>query len=66
LLEAAVVASFLPRELAPGTPHDKGREEAEKALLQFAETIHAPGGTRWSLTREARRDVLNAVLSARP
>jgi hypothetical protein len=64
LLEAAVVQSFLPRQLRTEFPSEEARAAAEKVLLKYAETIHDPGGTKWSLTQQARRDVLNAALQA--
>src|SRR5208282_4601264 len=55
LLDAAVVAGFLPRELAPGTLEGEGRADAEKAVLGFAEPLRDVSGVRWTLTPENRR-----------
>jgi hypothetical protein len=38
LVEAAVVSAFLPRQLAPEAVTEDGRQEAENAILSFAET----------------------------
>src|SRR5882672_6092901 len=63
LLDAAVVAEFLPRDLGQGTPlPPPERAEAEKTVLGFAEIVQDPGGARWSLTQEARTAVLDAAL----
>jgi len=65
LVEAAVVSAFLPRELAPGMPGDAAaRAEAERAVLEFAETMQTPQGLRWSLTRDARTAVIGAALGS--
>jgi hypothetical protein len=65
LLDAAVVAEFLPRDLGQGTTlSPPERLDAEKTVLGFAEIIQDPGGVRWSLTQEARTAVLDAALQA--
>lgn|GEM_PF-3546171 len=63
LLDAAVVSEFLPRDLGQDTAlPPPERSEAEKAVLGFAEITQDPGGSRWSLTQEARTAVLDAAL----
>jgi hypothetical protein len=62
LLNAAVVSSFLPRELLANAVSDDGeRKNAETAVLRFSETVHEPEGRKWLLTREARAAVLGAA-----
>ena len=62
MLDAAVVAGFLPRELAPGTLEGEGRTNAEKAVLSFAEPLRDVSGVRWTLTPECRKAVLNEAI----
>lgn len=63
LVDAALAGAFLPRELAPDTLRGSpARHEAERAVLEFAETTQTPGGLRWSLTRDARTAVIRAAL----
>jgi hypothetical protein len=62
MLDAAVVAGFLPRELAPGTLEGEGRTNAEKAVLSFAEPVRDVSGVRWTLTPECRKAVLNEAI----
>lgn len=62
LIEAAVVSSFLPRDLAPGEAEGEARRDAESVVLGFAETAHDPDGVKWSLKREARAEVVQATL----
>ncbi len=57
LLEAAVVSTFLPRDLA-AQPTGSHRAEAEGRLLEYAEATHTVDGPAWQLRREARADVL--------
>lgn len=60
LVSAATVSSFLPRDLMPDTKMDDERkQDAEQNVLSFAEEVYGPDGTRWALTREARRSVLS-------
>jgi hypothetical protein len=59
-VDAATVASFLPRDLAPGAPPVGERKEAERAVLRYSELSREAGATRWTLTREARREVLSS------
>ncbi|HYP52238.1 MAG TPA: ATP-binding protein [Pyrinomonadaceae bacterium] len=77
LLEAAVVSSFLPRQLAPHVAEGGRRAEAEKAVLAFAETTYlgvaetayladaesaGEPKVKWALTQPARAEVLGAAL----
>ena len=59
LVDAALVSSFLPRDLAPAMLSGVEREAAEKSVLGLAEITHGPEGRQWSLRPDARRDVLN-------
>lgn len=61
-LEAAVVQSFLPRQLPAASLEGEARESAERTLLRYAETVHSREGTKWALTQQARSEVLNAAL----
>lgn len=64
LLEAAVVKSFLPRELAPDTVNEDERSHSEQIVLGFAETTRDPNGTvKWSLKPEARVQVLQVAIN---
>lgn len=58
LLEAAVVSTFLPRDLAPEKGGGLHRTEAEGRLLDYAEATHTVEGPAWQLRREVRADVL--------
>lgn len=60
LVDAATVATFLPRELDLRIGPGAERKEAERSVLRFAEPAQDAGGARWSLTREARNAVLTA------
>ncbi|HST20513.1 MAG TPA: ATP-binding protein [Blastocatellia bacterium] len=62
LIDAAVVGSFLPRELAPEAVEEDKRPEAEKTVLSFAEITYSPDGVKWSLKQETRTEVLQATL----
>src|SRR5438477_402061 len=62
IVDAAVVAGFLPRELSPETLEGEGRANAEKAVLTFAEPVRDASGVRWTLTPETRREVLKQVI----
>jgi hypothetical protein len=62
MLDAAVVAGFLPRELAPGTLEGAQRANAEKAVLSFAEPLRDVSGVRWTLTADSRKAVLNEAI----
>src|SRR5262249_7146075 len=60
LVSAAIVSSFLPRELVEDSGLDEShRREAEKNVMTFAEAVHVPDGTKWALTQDARRSVLS-------
>jgi hypothetical protein len=63
LLEAAVVRSFLPRQLAPETASTEERPQAEQTVLRYAETNYGPEGVKWSLTADSRMQVVNAALN---
>ena len=62
LVEAALVSSFLPRDLAPDLPEGEQRSEAERAVLRFAETTYGPNGMQWTLTTQSRCQVVDAAL----
>lgn len=62
-LDASVVNSFLPRDLAPQCAPAR-RSDAEKAVLGFAQNIHAPGGLEWVLKPEWRREILSTILDS--
>jgi hypothetical protein len=62
MLDAAVVAGFLPRELAPETLEGAQRANAEKAVLSFAEPLRDVSGVRWTLTADSRKAVLNEAI----
>src|SRR6266481_5534748 len=62
LVDAAVVAGFLPRDLAPGIFEGESRSTAENSVLGFAETMRDPGGLKWSLKSETRTAVLSEAL----
>jgi len=63
IVDAAVVAGFLPRELAPGTLEGQNRAEAEKIVLNFAEPVRDASGVRWTLTPETRKAVLGEAIN---
>jgi hypothetical protein len=63
ILEAAVVGSFLPKDLAPDIT-GVDRAAAERTVLEYSHTVQEPNGIRWSLTPEARGAVLRTVLDA--
>ncbi len=63
LVEAAVVSSFLPRDLAPEVTPGETRSEAEKAVLRFAETTYGPDGIQWTLTQQSRSQIVEAALT---
>ena len=58
LVEAAVVRSFLPHDLAPDVARGDERRQAEGVLLSFSEITYGPEGARWSLTQQARAEVI--------
>lgn len=58
LLEAAVVSTFLPSELAPACPEESGRALAESKVLEYAEPATTNSGMRWELRRDVRAAVL--------
>jgi hypothetical protein len=63
LVEAAVVNTFLPQDLAPDAVQSNQRAEAEKVLLNFAETARtSEGGLKWSLSNATRAEVIKAAL----
>lgn len=62
LLEAAVVGTFLPRDLAPEAVTSDRRADAEKRILGFAETTRSPDGVKWSLSQETRTEVLQTAI----
>lgn len=62
LLEAALVKTFLPRDLAPGAVKRDERKEAEKVVLNFAETTRTSDGQfEWSLKDDTRVEVIKAA-----
>jgi hypothetical protein len=64
LLEAAVVKSFLPSELAPNVVKGEERSSTEQVVLGFAETTREPNGiVKWSLKQEARVQVLQVAIN---
>ncbi|WP_077033420.1 ATP-binding protein [Pelomonas sp. KK5] len=58
LLDAAVVSTFMPSQLAKGLTIGIGRPDAEKTVLQFSEPSITASGTEWELRRDARTEVL--------
>ncbi|PND38316.1 hypothetical protein C1O66_12805 [Paucibacter aquatile] len=58
LLDAAVVSSFLPSQLAQGLSIRIGRPDAEETVLQLSEPSITATGTEWELRRDARTEVL--------
>ncbi|WP_430421383.1 hypothetical protein [Methylibium petroleiphilum] len=64
LLDAAVVATFLPKDLAPEAAPSGLRSNAEETVLGYSETAITPDGTRWELRRDARSEVLRLALSS--
>ncbi|HEY1399859.1 ATP-binding protein [Roseateles sp.] len=58
LLDAAVVSTFMPSQLAKGLTIGIGRPDAEEAVLQFSEPSITASGTEWELRRDARTEVL--------
>lgn len=63
LLEAAVVSSFLPRNLAPELVQGEKRSEAESTVLRFSETTYGPNGIQWTLTQQSRCEVVDASIN---
>lgn len=61
LVEAAVVGTFLPKELAPDAVRGEERPKAENVILGFAEMAYGPDGVKWSLTQQTRAEVLEAA-----
>jgi hypothetical protein len=59
LLDAAVVSTFMPRDLAPDVSDPSTRREAEKVVCEFAETTYVPSGRRWSLPSAIRAAVVD-------
>ncbi len=59
LVDAAIVSSFLPKDLA-----SEERAEAEKAVLKFSETTYGPDGVQWTLTQESRSQIVEAALTS--
>ncbi|HEU5131148.1 MAG TPA: ATP-binding protein, partial [Pyrinomonadaceae bacterium] len=62
LVEAALVSSFLPRDLAPDLRDGEQRAEAEKAVLRFAETTYGQDGVQWTLTTQSRCQIVEAAI----
>src|SRR5687767_918349 len=63
LVEAAVVNTFLPQELAPEAVQSEKRSDAEQVVLNFAETSRTLDGTlQWSLKDETRAEVIKATI----
>ena len=58
LLDAALVATFLPQQLAPDACPGDERPQAENTVLEYSEPVTTPDGTRWELRRNARGQVL--------
>jgi hypothetical protein len=64
LVEAAVVNTFLPQDLAPEAVKSDERSEAERVVLNFAETSRAlDGGLQWSLKDETRAEVIKEIFN---
>lgn len=59
LLRAALVSSFLPRQLAAGD--SVSLKDISADILGFSERTTGPEGTRWMLTPDARRSILGAA-----
>ncbi|HEU5137873.1 MAG TPA: ATP-binding protein [Steroidobacteraceae bacterium] len=64
LLDAAVVSTFLPKDLAPDTGTGESRRELERFVLSFSQTACSSQGAAWELTRGARTAVLAAAVRA--
>lgn len=58
LLDAALVSTFLPRQLGPEADPGDERPQAENTVLAYSEPVTTPDGTRWELRRGARAEVL--------
>ena len=58
LLDAALVSTFLPRQLAPEACPESERSAVENAVLEYSEPVTTPEGTRWELRRSVRAEVL--------
>jgi hypothetical protein len=64
MTRAALVGSFLPRQLAgSGESTVATLREISAAILDFAERASGPDGIRWALTPDARRSVIGAASS---
>lgn len=64
LVEAAVVNTFLPQDLAPDAVQSQERSHAENVVLNFAETSRTPDGKlQWSLNNETRAEVIKATIN---
>ncbi len=64
LVEAAVVNTFLPKDLAPESVGAEDRSNAENVVLNFAQTSRtADGKLQWSLKDETRAEVIKATIN---
>lgn len=64
LVEAAVVNTFLPQDLAPDAVKSQERPHAENVVLNFAETSRTPDGKlQWSLKDETRAEIIKATIN---
>ena len=61
LLDAAVVSTFLPRDVAPEEGLGPQRADSEARLLDYAEATHTIAGPKWQLRREVRTEVLRSA-----
>jgi AAA ATPase domain len=63
LVDAAVVSSFLPRDLAPAAASGSGRNQAERLVLEHSQTTCTrTGAAAWQLNPDTRRAVLGRAI----
>nr|WP_315428167.1 hypothetical protein [uncultured Albidiferax sp.] len=62
LLDAAVVSTFLPRQLAPEAASGDERQQAENTVLHYSDPVTTPDSARWELRRDVRAAVLRLAL----
>lgn len=62
LLDAAVVSTFLPKDLAAGITPPNLRPNAEDTVLGYSEAAVTAEGPRWELRRDVRTEVLRLAL----
>lgn len=58
LVDAALVSTFLPRQLGHEAHLGDKRPHAENTVLAYSEPVTTPDGTRWELRRGVRAEVL--------